>query len=507
MTKMNIVFVLVLLMSAFAFADVQFGTATVTPTTLRPGNTGSVSFTITNAGTSGITALTLYPSGNGFEFSNDRISIGTVGASGTTSASIQFRVSPNTESGVYNIMINAYWSENTVAGGSSYKLIQIPVTVSKQTIFQISSEPMNVGIGDDFELNAMVKNTGGRASNIVVSINSPYFIAKDSTKLSLGDLGKGEEEMIAVPILTNLSMPAGIYAIPAIISYQDELGNIQQVSATLGTVRAVRGTVDFSVGYDIDSSATPGKRVRMTITVRNDGSLVAKSVKTTLSSASSSFVPLGSSQRLLGEIPPAGTESVTYDVGISSSATPGYYPATVTIDFLNAQGEPQTSITKSIGIEVLGESKLAIITSTTPSPVSSGNKYSLGIQISNIGTSEVRSLTVTLESDSFTILDNSPSSFIGNLKTDDYSQVSYNVRVSNDVAPGKYPITVRMKFMDAYNAEREIVETSYLQVVSSNGDSGGGLLDSVPIALVGLAFVVVAAYLVYRRCTKCNGKK
>ncbi len=511
MKKIVMLFALVFLFSALTFADVQFGSASVSPSTPRPGNTGSVSFTITNTGTASITGLTLYPSGNGFEFLSDKIAVGTLGASGTTQGSVQFRVSPNVESGVYNIMINAYWNENTVSGGTGYKTVQIPVTVSKQTIFQITSSPATVGIGDDFEMRAQIKNTGGRASTIVMSVSSPYFIAKDSSKMVISSLGNNEEANVTIPILTNLSMPAGLYAIPISISYQDDLGTIQQTSATLGTVQAVKGSVDFSVVTTTDSTPAPGEKVKMTITVRNDGSLMAKSVKCTLSSASSSFIPLGASQRLFGDIKPGESASITYDVGISSGAVPGYYPLSLSIDYLNKQGDVQTSVSKNLGVEVVGEPKLYVITSTTPSPVTPGGKYSLGVQVSNAGTTEIKSLRVTVESETLTILDNTPTAYIGNLKTDDYSQVSYSVLVSKDVQPGKYPITVRMKFMDAYNNEKEIVETSYLQVVAPdiaalamNGGGGGG---SGILVIVGLAVVVVIAYLVYRRLKKQNGKK
>ncbi|MFH0817946.1 MAG: CARDB domain-containing protein [Candidatus Micrarchaeota archaeon] len=511
--RKNLMFLaLVIVFAAAAFADVQFTSTTVSPSTPRPGNTGSISFTVTNTGTSAISGLTLAPSGNGFESFSDSVSVGTLGASGSTQTSIQFKVSPNTESGVYNIMINVYWNENTASGGTGYKLVQIPVTVSKQTIFQISSSPVTVGIGDDFELKATIKNTGGRASNVVMAINSPYFIVKDSSKLIIDDLGRGAEASINVPILTNFSMPAGLYAVPVSISYQDDLGGIQQTTAILGTVQAVRGSSDFSVTSSTDSAASPGKRVKMTITVRNDGTLATKSVKTTLSSASSNFVPLGSSQRLIGDMKPGETASTSYDVGISASATPGYYPIVLSVDYLNRQGDAQATVTKDIGIEVIGEPKLSIITSTNPSPVAQGGKYSLGVQISNTGTTGVNSLRVTVESDSFIVLDNSQTAFIGNLKTDDYSQVSYNVLVKAGTLPGKYPITVKMNFADAYNAEKEIVETSYLQVIepdvaASLGMNGNGGSGNTILLAIGLVVVLIIAYLIYRRTRKQNGKK
>ncbi len=503
---------IVFLFAGFAFADVQFTSTSVSPSTLRPGNTGSVSFTITNTGTAGISGLTLYPSGSGLEFSTDRVSVGTIGTSGSTPMNIQFRVSENVDSGVYNLVINAYWSETTTSGGTGYKLVQIPVTVSKQTIFQISSNPVTVGIGDDFELNAQIKNTGGRATNVILALDSSYLIPKDNTKMIFSSIGKDETINVSIPISTNLSMPAGVQTIPVTITYQDDLGNIQQTSATLATVQAVKGFVDFSVVPNLGSSASPGKKVRLSLDVVNDGTLMVKSVRCTLSSASSSFLPLGSSQRLLGEIKPGGSTSVFYDVGISSSASPGYYPLIVTIDYLNKQGESQATITKNVGVEVVGEPALAVITSTNPSPVTPGGKYSLGVQVSNVGTTDVKSLSVTSESDSFTILDNSPTSFIGNLKTDDYSQVSYSVLVGKDLQPGKYPINVKMNFMDSYNVRREITETAYLQVVAPDvaamaGVGGGDGSGMNVILVVGLIVVVVAIYLIYRRATRCNGKK
>jgi hypothetical protein len=496
-----------------SFADIQVSGSSVTPSTLRPGNTGSVSFTLTNTGAYGITGLTLTPTGYGFEFFSDKISVGTIGAAGSTPVNIQLRIPQNVESGVYNLMISAYWNEQTTSGGSGYKLIQIPVTVSKQTIFQVYSDPMTVGIGDDFDVIARIKNTGGKASNVVLTINSPYFINKDSSKTLLGVIGAGETVDVDVPISTNSSTPSGLYTIPVIISYQDDLGNIQQATTTLGTVQAVKGFVDFSVLSGTDVQASPGKKINMTLRIRNDGTLTAKSMRCSVSSTSSNFLPLGSSQRFLGEVKPGETVAVSYEVGISAGSSPGYYPVVLTIDYLNKQGEAQTSVSKNIGLEVVGTPKLSLITSTNPSPVSPGGKYSLSVQVSNIGTTDLKSLTVHVKGDSFTILENSPSTFIGNLKTDDYSQVSYQILVKKETQPGEYPVEVKMNFMDAYNNEQEVTQTSILQVVSPEimalSGNGGGSGPDIWLLLFALLVVLIILYFAYKRFFKknSNGKK
>ncbi|MFH1448770.1 MAG: hypothetical protein ABIG39_07965 [Candidatus Micrarchaeota archaeon] len=494
---------IVAVLTAAAFADVQVSSSSVSPTTLRPGLTGSISFTLSNTGTSSISGVTLYPSGNGFEFLSDKVSLGTIGASGSTQANIPFKVKPNAESGIYNIIISIYWSETTTSGGTGYKTIQIPVTITKQTIFGVSSEPVTIGIGDDFEINASINNKGGKASNLIMSINSQYFILKDSSQLVLGDIGAGETMDINVPLSSNLSMPAGKYSVPILLNYQDELGNLQQTTATLGTIQAVKGFVDFSITPTIDSVASPGRKIEMSLSVRNDGTIEANSVRCTISSLLSDFLPIGSSQQLLGDIKQGESVVVYYDVGISATATPGYYPVAISLDYLNKQGEVQTTITKNIGIEVTGVPKMSIITSTSPSPVFPGGKYSLNIQVSNVGTTNVKSLTVHIEGESFTILENSPSKYIGTLKTDDYSEVSYDVFVGSETAPGKYPVKVTMEFLDTYNTEGQFIKETYVHVISKDDAAGagsGGMDMFSTITL--LVLVAVIAYLVYRRFFK-----
>ncbi len=511
MNRLTLALVLVVLLSWFSFADVQVSSISVSPATLRPGNTGSVSFTLTNTGASAISGLTLYPTGSKFDSLADKVSVGNIGASGSTQVSIQFRISPDADSGVYNLMVNSYWNDNTVGGGIGNKIIQVPVTVSKQTIFSISSSPQDVSIGGDFELDAQVKNTGGKATNVVMAIDSQYFVATESSGLLLGDIPAGATANVKVPISTSPTMPSGVYSVPVTITYQDDLGSIQQATATLGTVQAVKGFVDFSVIPTLDE-ASPGKTIRMVLSVRNDGTLLAHTLRCSVSSSSAFFLPVGSSQKLVGDIKAGETASVSYDLSISSVATPGVYPVILSFDYLNKQGEPQTTITKTIGVEVVGVPKLAVITSTTPSPVTANGRYSLSVQVSNVGTTDVKSLTAEIGGDSFTVLDNSNSIFIGTLKMDDYSQASFNVLVNKNVQPGKYPITVKMKFMDAYNTEQELDQTAYLQVVSpeiaaeTTASQGGGL-GTAGIVIV-LLVVVVLAYLAYRKFfKKSNGKK
>jgi hypothetical protein len=508
------VFVLmcIMLASGFAFADVQVSGTSVSPSTLRPGTTGSISFTLTNTGAYSISGLTLSPSGYGFELFSDQVSIGTIGAAGSTPANIQFKVSPTLDSGVYNMMIAAYWNEQSASGGTGYKLIQIPVTVSKQTIFQVYSEQMTVGIGDDFELKAKIKNGGGKVTNVVLALSSTYFIAKDSSKLVIGDIGQDGTVELNVPISTNPSMPSGVYSVPVTISYQNELGAVTETTASLGTVQAIKGSVDFTVTANADSQVSPGRKVNLALNIKNDGTLAANSVKCTLSSGTASFTPLGSAQRMLGEIKPGTALTANFELGISASSTPGYYPIVATIEYLNRQGETQTAIAKTIGIEVVGIPKLSIIASTSPSPVAPGGKYSLNVQVSNIGTTDVKSLTVDLSGNEnvFKILENSPADFIGNLKTDDYSQVSYNVYIPNDLAPGQYPVKVNMKFMDTYNNEQEVSETTTLQVVSAEvaaiaGNGKGGGMDISTMVILLLIVAAVGYFVVYKRFIKKNG--
>ncbi|MCX6778247.1 MAG: hypothetical protein NT157_05190 [Candidatus Micrarchaeota archaeon] len=510
MKRFFVLLAAIALMSLVAYADVSFSAGTVSPSTLQPGVSGSVSFTITNTDTtSAVNGLTLYPSGTGFVFPSSQISVGTIGASGSSTVSVPFAVSQSTQARVYTIEISAYWNAGT-SGVTGYKKISVPVTISNPSVFQISTQPVSAGAGDDFVVKAAIRNTAGMASDARLSINSTSFIARDVSQVFLGDVPQGQDVEFQIPLTVSSSTQPGTYSIPVVITYRDEISASQQAVAYMGPVRVVKGVVDFLVDARVDGDIAPGQKIGIAVDIANSGNKKAYSAKVSVSSASAGFVALGPSEKSLGDMAPEDNTTVNFDIGISSTTSPGYYPITVAISYLNEQGEAQTAIAKTVGLEVGGKPEVLVIASTSPTPVGPGKKYSLSIQVSNVGTTNLKALKVYVKSDVIELFE-SPYNFIGTLSIDDYSTAQYEVYTPPSVAPGTHPVEVTLEFMDAYNRKHEITQTAYINIASpsllaiSNGSGGGpDLITTLVILAIAAALLY---FVVYKRFIKKNGRK
>ncbi|MEW6329244.1 MAG: hypothetical protein AB1468_03950, partial [Candidatus Micrarchaeota archaeon] len=161
--KIAFALVIIVGLACVASADMQFSSYTVYPSTLKPGVSGSATVTITNTGTTQVTGVWFKPSGYGFELSGDTISAGDLGAGGSTTVSIPFKIMGDAKAGVYVLQVQAYWTTTGTGGGTTYKSFSIPMTVTEPAVFQLSPiEKQTTAKGGSFNLKPKITNTGGK---------------------------------------------------------------------------------------------------------------------------------------------------------------------------------------------------------------------------------------------------------------------------------------------------------------------------------------------------------
>jgi hypothetical protein len=195
-----------------------------------------------------------------------------------------------------------------------------------------------------------------------------------------------------------------------------------------------------------------------------------------------------------------------FEIGVGGTTPTGYYPVTITINYLNINGETQTPIQKQVGIEVGDVPQINITPSTNPAPLSAGGTYAISLQFSNTGNINIRALSLHVTSNDFDIL-SSPDSYIGTLNLDDYSTVQYTLYAKSGLKPGLYPVHIVMLFRDAYNSEHHVAQDVILEVVSPEiaaltQKPTGMSLTSIFIILVVIGVILYVAYTRYFRKKK-----
>jgi len=508
--KLLVLLSVLFLFAGIVSADIVPSAFSVSPTTVRPGVSGTLSFTITNTGTRPLTGVDLYPSGNKMQFFSNKIQVGSLGAGSSVPVTIPFRVDPGATAGIYNIEVSAYFIDVDTQG---YKTFSYPVTVSSEATLRIDTVEFSedkITAGDDFNMTINLYNTGGNAKDVRISTNSSYFSLQGVSQVIVGDLAKGEQTTLILPISTSVSTTTGLLSIPLTLTYEDQLGNTQTATVSAGPVNIYESLVLFSVEpYFPDKDYVgPGERITLKVPIKNVGNGVADSVRVKLSATDSSFVPVGSFEYYIESIGPGEEAEAEFLVGVSSTTLPGYYTMAVEIAYTDSRGQEQPTESHSTGVSVVGVSDMGVIVSPNPSPMTAGGKYSLSVQVSNIGTSEIKTLRINTDAPGFSFLV-PKESYIGELALDDYSTVQYQVYADDSLEPGSYPVYVNMTFRDANNNERTVRKTAYVEIVNSGlanaGEATGGMtgLEMLLIAVLG----IIVLYWVYGRFIRKKKKR
>jgi uncharacterized membrane protein len=499
-------FIVLLAMVAVASADVQITAYSVLPTTLKPGVTGSATITVYNPSSSTLNGVVIYQGGAQFTFTSNRVQLGDIGTLGSTVITIPFIIKDDVTPGVYNLKLDAFWTEGSE---TRTKTFSIPISVTNPPIFRLSFNSLKqITPGEKFTVEGQIKNEGGSISKVVLTVNSTSFFFDRVSQISLGDLAGGDNVSIKLPMVASASLEAGVQSIPLIISYQDPMGAAQQTVISINPVEVGKSSVDFIVAAQPEKKpVSAGDKMKLFVNLTDTGNSNAYSAKITVSSNSSYFTSLGASERYFEVISPASKEQMEFEIGVSGSTPAGYYPLTITLNYLNVNGEAQTPVQKQVGIEVGGSPEISITSNTNPSPVSAGGAYALSLQFSNTGTINVRALAVDVSSEDFEVL-SSPGNYIGTLNLDDYSTVTYTIHARGNLQPGKYPIHVSMSYRDAYNVLHSEIQQVLLEIVTPDVAAltqkpAGMSLTSIVIIL---AVIGIIGYVIYKRYFKKKAK-
>ncbi|MEM3556110.1 MAG: hypothetical protein QXF56_05310 [Candidatus Micrarchaeia archaeon] len=453
-----------LLVVGCVFADIQITSYSVLPTTLKPGVTGSASITVYNPSSATVNGVVIYQGGEQFTFTSNRVQLGDIGPLGSTVVTIPFAIKNNVAPGVYTLRLDAFWTEGSEA---KTKVFSIPISVSNPPIFKLEFSSIGeVAPGQSFTVKGQLRNDGGDAKKITLSVNSSYFFFDRISQLPIGDLGAGESIPIELSLVASTSVQPGLQSIPLTATYNDPLGATQQVTILITPVNVMKNYVDFAINAAAEKGVIPpGSKTKFLVNLTNIGNSNAYSAKVSISSTSTYFTSIGSYEKYFELLPPHSEKQIEFEIGVSGSAPAGYYPITITVNYLNMNGESQTPVQKQVGVEVGGVPQVSITPNTNPSPLTSGNLYTLSLQFSNTGDINIRALEATLSSDYFEILDSSHS-YIGSLDVDDYTSTQFKIYSKPGLKPGSYPIKVQMRFKDAYNTEHTQTKEVLLEIVS-----------------------------------------
>ncbi len=489
------------LIAPLVSAGVQVTTFSITPTTLKPGMSGTISLTLNNpSATEFITAAYLKARANGINFVPET-KIGDLGAEGTTIVAIPFTVAENTNPGVIPVTLELSYT-SSVSEGGNYKSFSIPLTVSATNLLKVTDVEISqdtIFPGDSFTIDAVIEDSGGPIKNAVLSYSATAaYTFEGTSKLDVGNLAAGERKSIRIPVIAGNSITGGYYSIPFTITFDDAVtaGNVDTLY--FGPVTAIQDTAKFAISAEaID--ATPGGKGIFRIAVENTGTNDLRNFKIALPQSATFFTPLDFAEKTIDVIKSGETKTIDFDVGIGTNIVPQVYQLQLTTTYQTKSGSQTAE--KTVGVKIGGAPDLSVYLSSNPAVISNDNKvYSISVQVANTGNSAVRALSLKAGAKELEIL-GAADSFIGTLSLDDYSTVQFDAVVAKGIAPGKYRMAVELSYKDSYNTphiENKYVEYDiYSQEVALLASKQNG---NNPMVMVAIGIVIlIVAYFAYKR--------
>jgi hypothetical protein len=477
------------LLSGMASAAISVGAYTVTPSTLKPGEEGAISFSISNVVASSASATTsqlenvqVFFGGTveGLQFtSTSPFNVGTIDSGGTAQVSVAFRVLPTAKGGAITAPFYISQKDKT-----DLKTVNAIVHVVNPPVITLTSDHQTV-LGTD-EVNLTVKNNGGSASRLRISLaDGSNFSFIGTSQIYIGDLSGATT--VAVP-LDSRNVNEGVSSIPFVLTYQQEGGN--ETSETKYISVAVKKEKADVVFTQAEKMVT-GRDNTLVLTVKNTGRALAN-VEFYLEDTS--IQAKENKQVKLGNLASGDEKRISMRVFVN--AQPGVRSMQVRLKW--TEDDVDKEETTYVPVVVNSDADAAIYIDAKPSPIIVGGDHTLSITVSNVGSYKIQNVEVTLQdSPDFEIFNAQRSQYIGGLESDDFSSVQYKIRVKA-LMPGQYPITVVVKYKDQSGVwvekrqEISISVRSPSDILPANGNGSTAML------LAGGVVVLAAGYWYFR---------
>ena len=471
-----------------------------TPSVLYPGTQGYLSVSISNTGDTATDTGAVTYSALG---SSDTVQMGALAAGSNFYVSVPVFISEKAANGIQLADLEIYYAykddQSNLRTGENR--ISIPLTVKQYDpliVGDISFGSTVISVGGKVPVRLELRNMGGVINNAEISVaaNSSFYLDGISEQ-EVGSIAANSSKSVSLTLVSSSDTPTGTYGIPLVISYRDQLNELTEETVSIGPVSVVGPSMGCRLTLVPEGTVEVGSEVVFNLSIYNAGADEISAVADLNSTGV--FTPLGTQTVYFDSVPGRSTASREVRIGVSSSASAGYYVIPVALGIV-----PGGSVVYNVGVPVEATPEVKVIMTEEGG---AGQ-----IQITNTGNTQIRSVNMVVTQDGSL---ESTESFIGTLNVDDYSTMSLSGNPSQ--------VRVTLAFRDSNNQLHTVEKTlsaGSTVADSSTGSQNGafrsgnmsrsmglfgpgtsGGSSQTDYALLGgiVVVVVVAGYLFYRR--------
>lgn len=362
-----------------------------------------------------------------------------------------------------------------------------PITIAQLpqvSITNFVASPNTVIAGGTTRLTFTVQNRGNQiARTIAVTLGtgSQFVVAGGQSSIVIPDLLPGTIYNATMDVTAIQAVTAGPVTIPLKVTYKNLAGETLVGDAELSVTVAPSVNQSQLVidGYTVDPILVePGKSVVVRLTLTNRGDVTASQVALQVTGGDSLLLPNGQGDTfVVGDIQSGARLPLQMPLTVNSSAKNGAQIQPITIKF-SQNGEVKEVVT-SISVNVATVDKLLpflMLTSygTGYDVLKPGMRFTLDVDLQNVGRETARALTVTFgtvqrsgddggsdtgnpdsggsqsnttPSTTFAPLGTAGLSYVGDIAMGGAATVSQEFIVAGDVTSGIYSLPVTLQYL------------------------------------------------------------
>lgn len=468
---------MVLLLAGVSLAGLTITSYSVSQESFKPGSNGVITITvgsssladklITGVDTDVYSPTEIVMKGGQF--------IGDIEPGGSTTISLPFKVASDAKSSIYTVQVEFIGVSDRPTGGFDIfqRRLSLPITVVDAPIFTLSSD--NQLIGGIDELTLTIKNNGGKATNLKVSLpNSSKvgFYGFDEVFI------KTVNDSVSVDVtLDSRDAANGPIDVPFIFQYEDELG-IVHTSTTKLRMTVRNEPLDLTILQK--TPLVTRNESTFTLEVKNDGEETLKDLRIGFDS-SGSFRLTDSKELKFGDLKP--NESASATALVFADLPPGVNLIDSTVKWIEKDVSKEED--RSVPLTITSDAEVGVYLEAKPLPLTIGQDHTLSVLVSNLGSYSIENVDVSVSSPALRPLDISDIQYIGGLQTDDFSTVQFQVR-PNASSAGTYPVDVTVNYRDQSGEWRSEQIRQNITVYNGTQEEGSPLPLLVGVALLAV---------------------
>ncbi|MBN2122296.1 hypothetical protein JW721_04560 [Candidatus Micrarchaeota archaeon] len=499
MKRSYLLFAVMLL--GLSFAGLSVDDYSLSPQVVEPGDSGVLEITISNGADSDTVENVAITVSSASTLGIDRsFLVGDLEAKSSVVVSLPFTASENVTSGYYVVEVHAvgrtkeyYLDSNNQLKSKTEtfeKSASIPIQIVEQPVISVA---ISEKVVDELTQEEFVfTNSGGDAKRIQVTILNDGIGFSNMGKVYLASL---EDEATVSATLDARGAEDGAAKLRLQLTYYNEIGTEQaEVMEIPITVKKGGGNFLFVQ----DGAMLAGENGKLDLELTNVGPSVSD---LSITSGTDGVSLKGLNEYTLGDL--AEGETTTFELSIVSDLDPG--TQNVEFDLSWEENGEERSGSVTIPIKVIPDSAISVYLEAKTTPLAANSENTLSVTVSNLGVYDIQGTTLRIESEAFTLETIQAEQFMGELESDDFSSVQYDITVEN-VPAGEYPVLVTVSFRDASgewsSVEREIPITvrGFGSSMSESGmGSRGGL--NIPV-IAGTVAIGAGAYWLWKKRKK-----